>query len=454
MKIIIVGCGKIGTSMLAHLVDEGHEVVAIDNDPDIITEITNIYDVIGVCGNGSDSDVLTEAGIEDAELFVAVTFSDELNMLSCFLAKRMGASHTIARIRNPEYNDKNLSFMRSHLELSSSINPENFASRELFNLIKLPGAMKIESFARGNYEMIELKLKQNSPIIDCSLWELRKKYNQKFLVCVVQRGDEVYIPDGNFVLKAGDRIGIAASTSEGAKLFKALGIMKKQVKNVMIIGAGKTSYYLAQKLLTIGANVTVIEKDHKRCKFIAELLPGVTIIEGDGASQEILMEEGLNSVDSFIALTGMDEQNILVSIFAQSQNVPQVITKVNRPELAQMAQNLGLDTIISPCDLISDQVSGYARALENSLGSEMETLYTLMDDKAEALEFIVREDFEELNIPLKQLSIKRNVLIAGIIRGRKPIIPTGDDVILAGDHVIVLATDKRINTLTEIFDKR
>ncbi|MBE6686022.1 MAG: Trk system potassium transporter TrkA [Ruminococcaceae bacterium] len=454
MKIIIVGCGKIGTAILANLVDEGHEAVAIDNDPDIITEITNIYDVIGVCGNGADGEVLEEAGIADAELFAAVTDSDELNMLACFLAKRMGASQTIARIRNPEYNDKNLSFMRHQLELSSSINPEKVAARELFNLIKLPGAMKIESFARGNYEMIELKLKAESPIVDCSLWELRKKYDQKFLVCVVQRGEEVYIPDGNFVLKAGDRIGIAASTVEGAKLFRALGIMKKQVKNVMIIGAGRTSYYLASKLLNVGANVTIIEKDHKRCKFIADHLPGATVIEGDGASQEILLEEGLRSVDSFIALTGMDEQNILVSIFAQSNKVPQVITKVNRPELASMAENLGLDTIISPCKIISDRLSGYARALENSLGSEMETLYTLMDDKAEALEFIVREDFEELDIPLKELSIKRNVLIAGIIRGRKPIIPTGDDFIHEGDHVIVLAAGKRINTLTEIFDKR
>ena len=454
MKIIIVGCGKIGTAILGNLVDEGHEVVAIDNDPEIITEITNIYDVIGVCGNGADSEVLIEAGVEDAGLFATVTDSDELNMLSCFLAKRMGASHTIARIRNPEYNDKNLSFMRHQLELSSSLNPEKVAARELFNLIKLPGAIKIESFARGNYEMIELKLKAESPIVNCSLWELRKKYNQKFLVCVVQRGEVVYIPDGNFVLKAGDRIGIAASTSEGAKLFRALGIMKKQAKNVMIIGAGKTSYYLAVKLLNMGANVTIIEKDHKRCKSIAEFLPGATIIEGDGASQEVLMEEGLRSVDSFIALTGMDEQNILVSIFAQSQKVPQVITKVNRPELASMAENLGLDTIISPCKIISDRLSGYARALENSLGSEMETLYTLMDDKAEALEFIVREDFEELGIPLKELSIKENVLIAGIIRGRKSIIPSGDDVIQADDRVIVLATGKRINTLTEIFGKR
>lgn len=454
MKIIIVGCGKIGTAMLSNLVDEGHEVVAIDNDPAIITEITNIYDVIGVCGNGADRDVLVEAGADDAELFAAVTDSDELNMLACFLAKRMGASHTIARIRNTEYNDKNLLFMRQQLELSSSINPEKFAARELFNLIKLPGAMKIESFARGNYEMIELKLKDGSPIIGSSLSELRKKYNQKFLVCVVQRGEEVYIPDGNFVLQAGDRIGIAASVAEGAKLFKALGIMKKQAKNIMIIGAGRTSYYLAQKLLNMGANVTIIDKDRKRCKAIAEFLPGATVIEGDGASQEILLEEGLRTVDAFVALTGMDEENILISIFAMSQKVPQVITKVNRPELAQMAQNLGLDCVISPGKIISDQLSGYARALENSMGSEMETLYTLMDDKAEALEFIVREGFEELEIPLKELSIKRNVLIAGIIRGRKSIIPSGDDVIHSGDHVILLATGKRINTLTEIFDKR
>ncbi|MBE6573386.1 MAG: Trk system potassium transporter TrkA [Ruminococcaceae bacterium] len=451
MKIVIVGCGKIGTAMLANLVSEGHEIVAIDNEPAIISEITNIYDIIGVCGSGTDSDVLTEAGVGDAELFVSVTDSDELNMLSCFLAKKMGAKHTIARIRNPEYNDKSLSFMRQHLELASSINPEKLAAHELFNLLKLPGAMNIERFSRGNYEMIELKLKADSPMLGTTLWELRKKFKQKFLVCVVRRGEDVYIPDGHFVLEAGDKIGVTATVQEGEKLFRALGLMKKQSKNVMIIGATRTSFYLTQRLVSMGANVTVIDRELKRCEEFSELLTGANVIQGDIASREVLLEEGLRSMDAFVALTGKDEENILLSIYAQSQKVPQVITKINQNELAQLAETLGLDTIISPCKIISDQISGYARALHNSIGSEMETLYTIMDDKAEALEFIVHEDFGHLDIPLKQLSIKPGILIAGIIRGRKTIVPTGDDVILDGDHVIIIATGKRINTLQEIF---
>lgn len=452
MKIIIVGCGKIGTAMLADLVEEGHEIVAIDNDPQVITEISNIYDIIGVCGNGTDNDVLVEAGVDEAELFVSVTDSDELNMLSCFIAKRMGAGHTIARIRNTEYNDKSIAFMRHHLELSSSLNPEKMAARELFNLLKLPGAMNIESFSRGHYEMIELKLKGDSPIIGYSLMELRKKYKQKFLVCAVHRADKVYIPDGNFVLESGDRIGVAATAQEGEKLFKALGLMKKQAKNVMIIGATRTSYYLSKRLLQMGANVTVIDRDRKRCAEFSEFLVGANIIEGDIASREVLLEEGLRSMDAFVALTGKDEENILISIFANSQGVPQVITKINRTELAQLAETLGLDCIISPCRIISDRISGYARALENSIGSEMESLYTIMDEKAEALEFVIHNDFGHLDIPLKKLSIRQGILIIGIIRGRKTIVPTGDDVILEGDHVIVIATGNRIKSLTEIFN--
>lgn len=451
MKIVIVGCGKIGTAMLSNLVNEEHEIVAIDNQPAIISEITNIYDIIGVCGSGTDNDVLEEAGVDEAELFVSVTDSDELNMLSCFLAKKMGARHTIARIRNTEYNDKSLSFMKAHLELSASINPEKLAAHELFNLLKLPGAMNIERFSRGNYEMIELKMKSDSPMLGTSLWELRKKFKQKFLVCVVRRDEDVYIPDGHFVLKAGDKIGVTATVQEGEKLFRALGLMKKQANNVMIIGATRTAFYLAQKLVSMGANVTVIDREEKRCTEFSDLLDGANIIQGDIASREVLLEEGLRSADAFVALTGKDEENILISIYAQSQGVPQVITKINQSELAQLAETLGLDTIISPCKIISDQISGYARALSNSIGSEMETLYTIMDDKAEALEFIVHEDFGHLDTPLKQLSIKPGILIAGILRGRKTIVPTGDDVILDGDHVIIIATGKRINTLQEIF---
>lgn len=452
MKIIIVGCGNIGTAMLANLVNEGHQVLAIDSSPATINELTNIYDVMCICGNGADTDVLEEAGVESADMFAAVTNSDELNMLACFIAKRMGAKHTIARIRNPEYNDRSLPIMRQHLELSMSINPELLAAKELFNILRLPGAMSIETFSRRSFEMIEIKLREGSAFADMSLSQLRQKYKAEFLICVVRRGDEVYIPDGNFVLKSGDRIGMSASVQHGEKLFKMLGLMRKRTKNVMIMGAGKTAYYLAKMLINVGANVKVVDSRHEKCISFSERLPEAVVIEGDAASQEVLLEEGLEKMDSFVSLTANDEENVLLSIFATSHHVPQVITRINRPELAVLAENLGLESIISPRKIISDKLCQYARALENSVGSEMETLYTLMDDKAEALEFKVREDFEWLGIPLKELKTKENTLISGIIRDRKTIIPSGNDMILANDHVIVIAAGQRITRLAEIFE--
>lgn len=451
MKILIVGCGKVGTAMLDSLIKEGHDVVVIDNDETAIRELTNVYDAMCVCGNGADSDTLMEAGAKDCDLFAAVTHSDELNMLACFLAKKMGAKNTIARIRNPEYNDKSLSFMRQQLELSVSINPELLAARELFNRLRMPGAVNIETFSGKSLEMIELLLKESSPLVNQSLSQLRQKYKENFLICIVRRGDEVYIPDGNFVLQVGDHIAMTAAPSQGQKLFKTLGLLKKQSRNVMILGASRTAFYLSRMLLSMGAAVTVIEKNHKRCKEFSEILPEAVVIEGDGADQEVLLEEGLSSMDALVALTGLDEENILVSLFASTQNVGQVISKINRPALSSLAKKIGLDNIISPRKIISNYLCRYARALENSKGSEMETLYKLMDEKAEALEFIVRGGFKWLDIPLKDLSLKSNTLIAGIIRGRKTIIPSGDDRILSGDHVIVIAKGHRVSTLTDIF---
>ena len=451
MKIIIVGCGKIGTTLLASLEDEGHQVVAIDTDPAALAEVSDIYDIMCVCGNGADSDILTEAGIRDTDIVAAVTGSDELNMLCCFLSKRLGAAHTICRISNPEYNDKSLSFMRQQLELDLCINPEALAAKEIFNILKLPGAINIETFSRRSFEMIELKLRDQSPLIGAPLKDLRQKFKATFLIGVVRRGEEVHIPDGNFVLRAGDRIGITAPTSEGQRFFKMIGVFKKQAKNVMILGASKTAFYLSKMLLSIGAHVTIIDKDPVRCRDFSERLEGAVVIEGDGSSQEVLLEEGLTAMDAFVSLTGMDEENILISIFAASQRVPQIISKINRASLSAMAEKLGLDCIIAPRKIISDRICRFARALQSSDGGEMETLYTIMDDKVEALEFAVKDNFPKKDIPLKDLSLKPNILIAGIIRGRKTLLPTGDDCITAGDHVIVLAKEQRVTSLTDIF---
>lgn len=450
MKIIIVGCGKSGTSILSSLVAEGHDVVAIENSPSVIEEIGNVYDVMCVMGNGTDCETLQEAGADKADLFVAVTGSDEVNMLSCFMSERMGAKHTIARIRNPEYNDKSLGFIRQQLGLTVSVNPEWMAAKELYNILKLPAAANIESFSRGNIEMVGLRLKQDSPLDGMNLIDLRRKYEANFLVCAVQRGTEIYIPDGNFVLHGGDEIGLTATPVEIQKLLKQLGLTQKSAKSVMILGGSRISYYLAKRLLANGTEVKIIDKDRERCRELSEQLPEAVIICGDAIEQEVLLEEGLGSVDALVALTGLDELNILISIFAQSQNVPKVIAKVNRNELAEMAQDLGLDCIISPKKIVSDVLVRYARALQNSVGSNIETLYKLMDGSVEALEFNVSADFKGANVPLKELSLKENILIAGIIRGRKPIIPTGNDMILPGDRVVVIASGKQLLDLSDI----
>lgn len=452
MKIIVAGCGKIGVTLIENFVNEGHKVVALDSNPDAITDITNVYDAMGVCGSATDCDTLAEAGVDKADVFVAATDADELNMLSCFLAKRMGASHTIARIRKPEYNDQNVGFMRQQLDLSMSINPEQLAAQELFKVLKLPSAMMVETFSRRNFEMVELRLRPESPMDGLSLSELRKKYAAKFLVCVVQRGEKVYIPDGNFVLREGDRIGVTATPTEIHRFLRMVGVMQKQAKSVMILGASRMAYYLGKMLLDNGTTVKIIDQDRDRCRQFCDLLPGATMIHGESIQQELLVEEGIGSVDAFVALTGIDEENILMSFYANAQNVPKVVAKINHNELAAMADNLGLECIISPKKVVVDVLLRYVRALENSLGGQVETLYKLMDGRAEALEFKVQADFEALQIPLKELALKKDILIAGIVRGRKNIIPSGDDVIAAGDRVIILAAGHALNTLSDILE--
>ena len=451
MNIIVAGCGKIGTTLVAALESEGHNLTVIDTSPSVINEMTNIYDVMGVCGSATDCETLSEAGVEKARLFISVTDSDELNMLSCYIARKMGAHHTIARIRNPEYNDRSLGFLRDELDLSMAVNPELLLAQELYNLLKLPSAFKVDYFAERTLEMIEIRLKEDSPLCNQKLFRLREKQKVPFLIGAVLRGGEMIIPDGNFELKAGDTVSVTAASGDMQKLLKTLGVLRKESRNIMLLGGGKTSYYLAKHLLASGNDVKIIEKNEERCLQLSEALPNAVLIHGDGTHQELLLEEGLRSLDAFVALTGMDEENILTGLFAAGQNVPQVISKVNREELSSMAAKLGLDCTLSPKDITSYIVLRYARALENSQGSSVETLYKIMDGKAEALEFSVKADSAVADTPLKDLKIKQGILIAGIIRhGKKAVIPTGNDSIEVGDRVIVLAADRRLNELDHI----
>jgi trk system potassium uptake protein TrkA len=453
MKIIVVGCGKIGTHIIKNLVSEGHDLVAVDSNPDIISHITNAYDVMGVCGNSVDSETLEEAGVSDANLFIAMTGSDEFNMLSCFIAKKMGAKNTIARIRNPEYNDNSLAFLKQNLEISMAINPELMAAKEMYNMLKLPASVKVENFSRKNLELIELRITPEMNLDGVMVMKLREKIKASFLICAVQREDTVYVPDGHFILKNNDKIGITASPSEVLKLLRILGIERKQAKSVMILGGSKTAYYLAKMITNVNNTVKIIEKNEKRCDELSNELPKAMVILADGSQQEVLLEEGIEGIDAFVALTGMDEQNILICTYAKTHNVPKVITKINREELFYMAEKMGVEGAVSTKDITSNILVSYARALRNSLGSNVETLYKIMDGNAEALEFNVSSDSKVINIPLKSLHCKPNLLIAGITRGKKTILPSGDDVIMPNDRVVVLAANQRLNDLDDIILK-
>lgn len=450
MKILVIGCGKVGGMLVERLTAEGHDVVVVENNPAVIEEITNMHDVMCACGNSTDCDTLSEAGAETADLAVAVTGSDELNMLSCFLARRMGTKHTIARIRNTEYSEKNINFMKQQLDLSVVINPERLAAREMYNILKFPSAVKVETFSARTFEMVEIHVPADGKMVGMTLSELKHHHPGNYLIAAVERENQVFIPDGSFRILGDDHIGITAAPNEVQKLLKSTGMLQKKARNILILGGSRIAVYLAKFLIAGGHRVKIIERDEKRCAEISATLPEATVIHGDGASQELLMEESLPSMDAFVALTGMDEQNLLVSLFASAQNVPKIIAKVNRRGIVSVADRLDLDCIITPKLLVADVVSRYARAVHNTVGSKVETLYHLMNDKAEALEFKVQEEFSHLGIPLKDLTLKPNILIAGIIRNRKPIIPNGSDAILSGDRVVVLAAGQHLDDLEDI----
>ena len=451
MKIVIAGCGKIGRNILQNLVFENHDITAIDNDPEVIQQITDNYDIMGICASATHYKTLSDAAVDSAELFIATTDSDELNMLSCFLAKRMGAKHTVARIRGQEYSTENLDFLKSQLEISMIINPELLTAHAIHNIVKFPSAVKSETFTRGRFEMVELVVRQGSVFDGTPLVDLRKKLHAEFLVCSVLREKKTYIPKGSFEINQGDRIGIIATPDEMQKLLKNIGMIQKRSTDVMILGASKISLYLSYLLTHNGNAVKIIEKDEERCNAISGILPrGASLICGDGTRHSLLTEEGLDRADAFIALTGMDEENILSAYFAESNQVPKVITKVNQDGHNDICEKLNLDCVVSPKHITADVVTQYARALQNSMGSKVETLYSLMNGTVEALEFAVSPDFNHSDIALKDLKIKDDILIAGIIRGDKTIIPGGSDCIRPHDRVIVIAAGQKLYDLSDV----
>ena len=452
MNIIIVGDGKVGATLVEHLSKEGHDVVVIDRDPKVIEQMVNSYDVMGICGNGANCEIQLEAGVDSADLFIAATSSDELNILSCLMAKKAGTGHTIARVRNPDYL-KQLPFFKDALGLSMIVNPEYDAANEIAKVLRFPNAINIETFYRGLVDLVEIKIDEGNPLCNMQMTDIFNKFGIKILVCAVQRKNEVIIPRGDFIFKAGDRIHITAPRGVLVDFMKKLKIYKHRTKNIMIIGGGKMGYYLARQLCeTGGYNVKIIENDLERCEKLCELLPNADILHGDGTDREILLEQGLDGQDAFVALTTIDEENIIASMYASSLGVIKTVAKVNRVSY-EVLESIGMDSAFSSKAIAANRIVAYVRALENSgEESSVQTLYKLVGGQVEALEFKIETDFSGIDIPLRDLKLKRDTLIACIIRNHKVIYPGGNDCIELGDSIVVVTKRNHISSINEIFE--
>lgn len=452
MNIIVIGNGKIGRAITERLGDEGHDLVLIDTKESRLSSAVNGQDIMAIVGSGASRSVLLEAGVKRADLVIAVTDGDELNLLCCLIAKKLGAKRTIARVRNPEFNDE-LNLIREDLGLSMSINPEFSSAREIFSVLRFPGVMNVEKFAKGRVELAEFRLPKNSPLAGRTLTELNTRFKVKVLVCAVRRGGDTYIPKGDFILLPEDRISFVAAPEESERFLRAAGIPIRPPRSIFIVGAGRITYYLTRMLRTIGIRPTVIDRDLDKCRAFSEAFPECLVIHGDGTDRELLSEEGLDRADAFVSVTGTDEVNILLSMYATSRNIPKVVTKVSHYSMVDLVGDEHLGSIISPKDIVSSQVTSYVRAMKNSGASNVETLYRIVDGTVEALEFIVREpDPRLIDIPLKNLKLKDNLLLGCIIRNSKVIVPGGNDCIKLHDRVVVVTTIPRLTDLYDIID--
>lgn len=452
MKIVIVGVGKMGMALTKQLTAE-HEIVVIDQNARLIDNIINIFDVMGVCGNGASYQVQKEAGVDKANLLIATTSSDESNILACLVAKKLGVQHTIARIRNPEY-ELQLRFMREELGLSMAINPEKVTAREIARVLRFPAAMKVESFSKGRLELVEYRIPEKSDLHGLLLADFYKNVRARVLVCAVSRGEETIIPSGDFELHIGDKIYVTSSPDQLEQFFRHLGVFRNRASSVMIVGASKICYYLASQLLEMGMKVKIIDYDEQRCVQISERLPKALVIRGDGTDSELLREEGLDQTDAFVGITGIDEANILMamSVAKQTNDRCKVIAKINRKPLANLVAEGGMiDSVFAAAEVTTELIVQYVRAMESASCTKIKTLHRLVDGAVEALEFSVPENLPFLGVPLKELKMKNGILLAGIVRRNgRIVIPTGEDCLEKGDDVIVVTTGKSLQDIQDI----
>ena len=450
LQIIIVGAGKVGETLTEQLSQEGHDITVVDLNAERVQALADQFDVMGIVGNGASYSVLMEAGIESANLLIAVTNSDELNLLTCTVGKRVADCAAIARVRNPEYSEE-VGYLREKLGLAMVVNPDLEAANEIARLLYLPAAISVNTFAHGKAEIIKIKIPTDSTLAGQTLAMLGRSIAKGILICGVERNGEVVIPAGNFELAAGDVISFIASAKEATDFLERIGVQQKRVRSALLIGGGRSAFYLAKQLQTVGGiDVKIIESNRKRCEDLSMLLPKVVIINGDGSKEELLREEGIEDVEAFIPLTGIDEENILLTLHARNVSKAKVITKINRITFHNVISGLDLGSVVYPKYITAEAIIAYVRALSASMGSNIETMYHLFDQRAEAVEFKVRSDSPATGKPLKELKLKDNTLITCISRDGQIIIPGGDDDIRVGDSVVIVTKHTGFDDIQDI----
>ncbi|MBR2646141.1 MAG: Trk system potassium transporter TrkA [Clostridia bacterium] len=449
MNVIIIGCGRVGQTLAEKLNADGNDVTVIDVSAEKVNEVAGRYDVMGVVGNGATYTIQREAGIDTADLLIAVTNSDELNLLCCMIAKKEGDCQTIARVKNPQYS-KEAMYLKEELGLAMVINPEYAAAEEIARVLRFPSAMKIEPFAKGRVELIKFKLPKESCLIGTSIKDAVMKYHLDVLVCAIERGDEAYIANGNFVFEEKDVVSIVATPKNANEFFSKINYKGNSIKNALVVGGGVITHYLCEILERSNIALKVIDKDLARCEALCSRWPKVDVIHGNPTEQELLLEEGIEKAGAFVALSGLDEENILLSLFAKEVGSGKQVTRINRIDYDNVLNRLELDTTICPKNITSDTILSYVRAMKNAMGSNVETLYNIIQGKVEASEFIVKENSPISGIPLSEMRLKKDILIASISRGGEVILPRGSDVIQAGDTVVVVTKQIGLQDITEI----
>ena len=451
MKIAIIGLGTVGKTILKSLAGMGHTITIIDDDKDKVESLIEKYDVFGVVGNGACMDIQKEANMSDTDLAIVLTNSDELNVFACLVAKKIGVKNTIARVRNPDYS-KQIAEMKDQLGISMIVNPEKETAAEIFNLINLPSISQIEHFAKGRVLLVEIIVDKDCALVGETLISLSRKLSTRVLVCAVQRGDEVVIPSGNFMFQLGDRVHFTSDAGSLRNFLAEAHLETTPFKDIMIVGGNRIGYYLAKELSRKKFSIKLIEKNKELADELADLLPKVTVIYGNGTQHDLLIEEGIEAMDAFVALTDIDEENMIVSMFANKMNVLKTITQIKSDDLYDMLDELGIENKVSPKRIVADRIISYIRAIANKRGSNVLTLYRLVNDRVEALEFLAKKPEKFYDKPLRTLKIKHNCLIACIIRENEVIIPDGNSSIRLGDNVIVVTTHKNFDDLNDIFE--